>query len=61
MVKKAISPSPTQPAIRLHLGQSSHLLTNAQLGTSADSNATVLPSEYGLRSEALASYDGDEE
>lgn len=61
MVKKAIAPTPTQPAIRLHLGQSSHSLTSAQLGTGADSNTTILASEYGLRSEALASYDGDEE
>lgn len=50
MDKKNISPTPTQPIDRIHSGQ-----------PGADTSAAILASEFGLRSQALASYDGDEE
>ncbi|MEB3883428.1 microcyclamide/patellamide family RiPP [Lyngbya sp. CCY1209] len=48
--KKAIAPTPTRPIDRIHSGQ-----------PSADANPSVVASEFGLRSQSLASYDGDEE
>ena len=61
MTKKAIAPQPTQPIPRLLLGQLPHTFTAAQFASDADPRATIVASEFGLRSEALASYDGDEE
>lgn len=50
MNKKTIAPTPSQPIARIHAGQ-----------PGAEANAAILASEYGLRTHALASYDGDEE
>lgn len=61
MAKKAIAPTPKQPINRLHLGQLPNTLTVAQCSSGEDHSTTILASEFGLRSEALASYDGDEE
>ena len=61
MAKRKIVPQPIQPIPRLHLGQLSHISTAAQFASDADPCATIVASEFGLRSEALASYDGDEE
>ena len=56
---KSMIPTPVQPINRLHTGQGSTLLTELLENGGAD--AAVLASEFGLRSEALASYDGDDE
>jgi len=48
--QKIIAPTPTRPIDRIHSGQ-----------PGADANGAVLASEFGLRSQSLASYDGDEE
>ena len=62
MIKKAIAPNPIQPIDRLHVGQLSQLATTlTSLHFGAEADEAIRASEYGLRSEALASYDGDEE
>lgn len=58
-IKKAIAPNPIQPINRLHLGKLSTILTSHHFGSETD--GAIQASEFGLRSEALASYDGDEE
>ena len=59
MNNKNISPKLTQSINRLHLGQLSTSVILLEPNTQAD--VAIRACEYGLRSEALASYDGDEE
>jgi len=60
MIQRTITPTPTQPITRCHPGHLSSV-SPALPSASADSDAAIFASEFGLRSEALASYDGDEE
>ncbi|MEM8638243.1 MAG: hypothetical protein AAGG51_05500 [Cyanobacteria bacterium P01_G01_bin.54] len=54
MNSKTLTPTPRQPVNRLPIGQ-------LAIEQSASVAAHLAASEYGLRSEALAAYDGDEE